>query len=754
MRSVNPYTDNSDPLVSPLAINTVVPRRAASTRSKKNSPPTSSSLNLSESPSGTKRPLIRADVATPQPQPLRPRDINQHVLSLTPTTRSAIKNASNMPPSEKHRQPQLSASAAKSINRPPLTPKVAVKPPQGYTPLGKSFKDDPLVPVAYVSSITPRSGPRQSRGNSTSTTPSGTPNLDRLSDSWDNNPGRPLGMPPLVRTESHGSSRQSLGESSSDSRNDSTKFFYASEVKPKAVSVQQKPASTFFYASEAPPSTKRTANPPANPTSAPALGPTPEGAATKFFYANGTPEPSTSSTSSRPPLAAIPSSGSGSSASTTSRMAPVRPSTSNSTPGYGTPAFSRPESPVKGQSANTPQPHRNSIVLPNSPSRTQLYSPPVVATATNPVKRRVSIDAPPKVAKSHARTGSVPTMDAFNATKFIMPTVVPSELTSPPLTPGSAPPITMASLLQMADDLEEEEEEESEEDDDEDSNEDEDDDDDDDDDEDDDEENSDDDDSQKDSYSPSKSSQSKEPISDYVLSARRERKVQDLEIRNTSLEAINKTLERQLRKQTAELRRFRRLSRAGKLPLDSTATGRVASVAVSEAPTDLSDLSEEESVAPTVDGETDEEDEDEEEEDSFMSEDSSSTASASGSQSDDSKLHKRDERRLQLDLSKHKELLLDSQKMNQSLKRCLNWTEELIKEGQKALAYQVRVSDVQFGYGGRVLAPSDEEDDDTSHHADETLTNIDSDVESVAVEPWVKGPQDRDSGIELPVDSS
>jgi hypothetical protein len=61
----------------------------------------------------------------------------------------------------------------------------------------------------------------------------------------------------------------------------------------------------------------------------------------------------------------------------------------------------------------------------------------------------------------------------------------------------------------------------------------------------------------------------------------------------------------------------------------------------------------------------------------------------------------RDEKRLQLDLSKHRELLIDSQKMNQSLKRCLNWTEELIKDAQKALAYQVRVSDVKLG--GRVL---------------------------------------------------
>jgi hypothetical protein len=71
---------------------------------------------------------------------------------------------------------------------------------------------------------------------------------------------------------------------------------------------------------------------------------------------------------------------------------------------------------------------------------------------------------------------------------------------------------------------------------------------------------------------------------------------------------------------------------------------------------------------------------------------------------------RRDERRLQLDLSKHQQLLVDSQKMNQSLKRCLGWTEELIKEGRRALAFNVRVSEVEMG--GRVLHPMDEDDAD------------------------------------------
>lgn len=78
----------------------------------------------------------------------------------------------------------------------------------------------------------------------------------------------------------------------------------------------------------------------------------------------------------------------------------------------------------------------------------------------------------------------------------------------------------------------------------------------------------------------------------------------------------------------------------------------------------------------------------------------------------DARLRAKDEKRLQLDLSKHQELLLDSQRLNQSIIRCLGWTEDLIKEGQKALNYHVRVSDVEVG--GRVLTP-DEVDAGISH---------------------------------------
>lgn len=166
----------------------------------------------------------------------------------------------------------------------------------------------------------------------------------------------------------------------------------------------------------------------------------------------------------------------------------------------------------------------------------------------------------------------------------------------------------------------------------------------------------------------------------------------DLEISNSSLLAINRTLEREMRKQNAELRRYRRLSRSGRLSM--AASSRSVSDALSipteitegsehssvRSPDELSDFSDEESV-----------------DDGVISPDS---------QGDQDTQHRaQDEKRFLIDLAKHQELLADSQRMNQSLKRCLGWTEELIKEAQRALEYNVHVNDVQLG--GRVLNPEE-----------------------------------------------
>lgn len=182
--------------------------------------------------------------------------------------------------------------------------------------------------------------------------------------------------------------------------------------------------------------------------------------------------------------------------------------------------------------------------------------------------------------------------------------------------------------------------------------------------------------------SPVKTEANGQEITDAAINARTERKVLDLEISNSSLLAINRTLERELRKQQAELRRYRRLSRTGRLSI-STSIRSTSGAGLSIVSETDDGISEQASIH------TPEELSDSGDDDSSITEESTAP----------------DEKRFSLDLSKHQELLVDSQKMNQSLKRCLGWTEELIKEGKKALEYNVQVSDIELG--GRVLAPDE-----------------------------------------------
>ncbi|KKK15489.1 hypothetical protein ARAM_007221, partial [Aspergillus rambellii] len=192
------------------------------------------------------------------------------------------------------------------------------------------------------------------------------------------------------------------------------------------------------------------------------------------------------------------------------------------------------------------------------------------------------------------------------------------------------------------------------------------------------------------SQSPVKS----EPSNSGVLSARVERKILDLEISNSSLLAINRTLEREMRKQNEELQRYRRLSRSGRLsmaPSTRSVSGTlsipsevdegISEISSNHSPEDLSDFSDEESMLDT------------------------SVLGPESTADDETQQSIRDEKRFFIDLAKHQELLADSQKMNRSLKRCLGWTEELIKEAKKALEYNVHVNDIQLG--GRVLSPEE-----------------------------------------------
>lgn len=247
---------------------------------------------------------------------------------------------------------------------------------------------------------------------------------------------------------------------------------------------------------------------------------------------------------------------------------------------------------------------------------------------------------------------------------------------------------------------------------------------------------------------PSDGQSALERMNELAANARRERKVLDLEISNSSLLAINRQLEKEVRKQKAELRRYRRMSRAGRFSTD-TISSNIEGFTATDASGigDLSDMSEEE--------QSDEEDPEYSSESSFDEGAMSPTMLAER----DAVHRLRDEKRLQLDLSKHRELLLDSQKMNQSLKRCLNWTEELIKDAQKALTYQVRVSDVKLG--GRVLNSEEQPEADQEEESKALLS------------PWTPPHRatdplerdslgssertDRDSGVDVdglkPIDS-
>ncbi|KAK7431207.1 hypothetical protein QQZ08_002247 [Neonectria magnoliae] len=634
----------------------------------------------------------------------------QHVLALTTTTTrssssSAASSASKMPPGDSRpRPPPLSAAAAKTIGRTPLTPKIAAKGPSMAPPLTRrptQNRED-----SFINSVTPRSGSRQSRAESTNTTPNGTPNLERGHDGWD--PRASLTIDPgrqLAPADSPGDSVDS-------------KFFYASEARP-AQQPPSKPSSrpssaapksaTFFYANGATAEPKRAISPPVKAAFVPLLATPPEPAASKFFYASGTPEVSSKSS--------LQSSGPPSAGSSSSRAMNGRPSTSSSatTPGHSMPQ--RPMSPIKMLPQNPPSIIKNTTT-PGLNSRPQITSPPpLTPSMTTNSRRRVSTESTPKSSRGHARTKSLMSLDSPKVS--MSPPQQPSAPSSPPASPSAAhvvvtqPAMTMASILQAVEDFGEEEEEEE-------------------------------DGSPEEVQSPTKPTQSLDPVREVVANARRERKVQDLEITNASLEAINRTLERQLRKQTAEIRRFKRLSR---LSLASAASSRVPSEALPSLPISLSDLSEEEESVMSEEEEPDSLD------DSELSSGESASAADPLSPLADEKLvvrRKRDERRLQLDLTKHQELLVDSQKINQSLKRCLSWTEVLIKEGQRALEYTVRVSDVDFG--GHVLAPADEEE--ASHLDEQLLKHLDIELDD-ALEPppaWEKSSQDRDSGIELQAD--
>ena len=188
-------------------------------------------------------------------------------------------------------------------------------------------------------------------------------------------------------------------------------------------------------------------------------------------------------------------------------------------------------------------------------------------------------------------------------------------------------------------------------------------------------------------------------MNELAANARRERKVLDLEISNSSLLAINRTLERELRKQNAELRRFRRLSRSGRMsiaPSSRSVSGAMSTVSQTDTLMDSEDL---------VSSSDDDDDHSTDPTSDVSSPTSNPEKLSPSRRAARERFH--DPKGIQLDLAAHRALLVDSQKLNFSIKRCLGYSEAMIASAKQALEYQVPASEPMNELGARVLSPDD-----------------------------------------------
>lgn len=689
-------------------------RQQSVPNSTSTSNPNSSSLQNNENTFNSPSPSIRSR-ALIRP-PLSPRDGNTIMRQHAPLAAKSGGNAKTMPPLK----PVLSASA-KSGNRTPLTPRVAVSTPIGAsTPLSRraprsevglpQSREDLSTSALLGNNITPRSGQRKVRVDSANTTPTGTPtgasapqsSKEPLRIAQDPPPsyGTGLGINgtdrdiPKRPTVTVGSQALDMAYTRSPLQSDSgdSKFFFASDAKAGQASRPQAPPAkspaAFFYANG------DVISPPPKNSGGCTIGSTIGGDRSKFYHINGIPDFQIPPTPHFPPKAP-------STVSTSSRM-------TSPNLGANTSTLKRPSSPVKSNS-NTPLPSlKSAATLPSPILPRPLPGGRGQSSSSIVSSRKASREAPQKAA-GHSRNTSIGSPDPIALHKRVSSVGSSFEVPSSSMALNL---ITSYGSVTTSEEMHDETESGLG--------------------------------TPSDIQSPIKAGNSLEKMNELAANARRERKVLDLEITNSSLAAINRTLEREMRKQTAELRRFRRLSRTGRLSIAASTSRRapkseLSTVDGSEAGASLSDMSEEEN-------ELDQE----EEESDFDSEDESAddgTLSPTAMAASDARHREKDEKRLKIDLSKHQQLLIDSQKMNQSLKRCLGLSEELINEGKKAIAYTVRISDVEIG--GRVLAPEDMEEDDNEGMSDIGASLL-RQARKAAKAAWGNsGREDRDSGIEV-----
>jgi len=227
-------------------------------------------------------------------------------------------------------------------------------------------------------------------------------------------------------------------------------------------------------------------------------------------------------------------------------------------------------------------------------------------------------------------------------------------------------------------------------------------------------------------------------MNELAANARRERKVLDLEISNSSLLAINRTLEREMRKQSAELRQFRRLSRSGRISIapSRSASGKLSAFSEGDSTIDSDDL-----VSPSEDEED-------------LADGLSVVSSSSPKSRPSSPTHRaartrfQDPQGIELDLAAHRALLLDSQKMNVSIKRCLAQSEFLISSGRRALEHHAQTPK-QENPGARVLTP-DEIEGDFLGQGQSLLSPI---LDQAGINPWERSLGSigsLDGGLETP----
>lgn len=201
-----------------------------------------------------------------------------------------------------------------------------------------------------------------------------------------------------------------------------------------------------------------------------------------------------------------------------------------------------------------------------------------------------------------------------------------------------------------------------------------------------------------------------EHANELAADARRERKLLDLEISNSSLLAINQTLEREMRKQQVELRRLRRESQFGRTSeaqYSRSGSKRIGVLSEIDDPTNMNRLAGRSSPPSSFEDEDDEDDDD----NGNASRCSFSSCSSSWDEGAVPTSHAalENSKRLSLDYSQHRALLIDSQKMNQSIERCLGRSEDLIAAGKKALEYRVDIRELET-LTGRVLLPDELEE--------------------------------------------